>query len=93
MNERGLAPAGGAHNVRDTIMDHAPRSSRMRPSILIPGIALVLGLLGLIAWVSLDGKPDATASDPQTKSAGTEGSVPARSAGGTSDPRMTTGTK
>lgn len=74
-------------------MDHAPRTSGMRPSILIPGAGAVVLLLGLIAWLALDGKPDATSSDPQTQSAGTEGSVPAKSAGGTADPRMTTGTK
>jgi hypothetical protein len=65
----------------------------MRASIVIPGIVVLLALIALIGWVSLDGKPDATASDPQTRSAGTEGSIPARSAGGTNDPRMTTGSK
>ena len=74
-------------------MDHAPRSTKMRPSILIPGLGVVALLLGLIVWVSVGEKPDATATDPRTQSAGQEGSVPAKSAGGTGDPRLGAGTK
>ena len=72
-------------------MDHARRDSRIRPSLLVLGLGVIALLLALIVWVS--GKPDSTASDPGTQSAGQEGSVPARRAGGPADPRIGTGTK
>jgi len=74
-------------------MDHAPRDSSIRPSFLVMGGGVIALLLGLIIWVSVGEKPNATASDPVTQSAGQEGSVPARRAGGPSDPRIGTGTK
>jgi hypothetical protein len=71
-------------------MDNAPRSSKMSPAAVIPGVIVLAVLIGLIGWVSLGEKPNATAQDPQTRSAGQQGSVPAARAGGPSDPRIGT---
>jgi hypothetical protein len=79
--------------MQKALMDPAPRNSRIRPSLLVLGLGVIAFFLGLIVWVTVGEKPNATASDPVTQSAGQEGSVPARSAGGPSDPRMSTGTK
>lgn len=62
-------------------------------SIAIVGTLAVLALLGVLGWVSLAGKPDATAKDPQTRSATEEGSVPSRMVHGPNDTRGTTGTQ
>jgi hypothetical protein len=57
-------------------------------SIAIVGTLVVVALLVVIGWVSLAGKPDATANDPRTKEATEAGPVPSASVGGPNDKRI-----